>query len=916
MTLRKTCSIITTIAFCLTQPVLPIDAAVTNLQPSSNKPDAITFQLPSDMGYITQRWGEESFDQENKPIILHIQDAHVDYLAQRNIAKIIQHVQNYIRLHHPDAIQDENLLVAVEGAQGFISTQFYTNLPDDDIRHHVSDHFLRKGELTGPEYQAIVGALPFDIYGVENSDLYLKHKDNYLRCQNSKIEIMQFLEVFEKELEIITQEFVGEGGRHFLTNKRSYIDGSLEFEAYCTYLTKEASQLGILWQQISPNIVLLSKLMEMQSSVDLEKLQTQTARLVEQLSKNLPREEVKSLVKQTLHYRLGKMSLSYYRYLNGLLETDKGADTDPYAQARLYTRLLENMAKIDHSALNHEIENLESQIQTGLFQSLDERKVFSFINYLSLLKDLVSLKMNRKTLQMVREESNHISKSYFQEFLDAYVPTSLIDVPDIELITKPFLEFYRIAEARDLALAHNTLDELEKRQSHVAVLLTGGFHTEGLEKQFRKRDVSYLVLMPNSDGFSEKTEEIYQSRMKGALSGLNAKMIQSAQTLHPGSLLKPIMNNPALAKQLESIMRSAFALTSGSLALAKGEDLSRLFESWRVATSNAYAELRELSFFGEDIQIGNSRIILARKGNTVIAFQFAAKDKIDEIVVPDEAVMDAGLLDGIAVRVFNPSVLDPETLPLAAKAFIEASLPGQTDIWDPALTDEKLYAYFRGKVFHWLGQGVQMKAYEYGDTVLKIPYERMFLEGDEAELIHGNPFLRTLRNIFKRYLDGTRVGAFIREGLPRMLNVVRPRKGSNVNKTIDTYRLGQRRLEGLILPYRIIRSGSFQFESDLMGRMGLSGKVASAQEEWGVLQKKADRFLFDEFKNKVDEGNIEGAKQLLRDLVALQTKLWRRGVFDWDAMNFGQNYAYNSDQGILMLDPGNISDSFDELRTY
>ena len=81
-------------------------------------------------------------------------------------------------------------------------------------------------------------------------------------------------------------------------------------------------------------------------------------------------------------------------------------------------------------------------------------------------------------------------------------------------LLKPFEDFYRIAEARSDAMVDNLLRQCvvlgaqsglkaNKRTSHTkdyglrtAVLVAGGFHTEGLTRLLKEKGINYVVAAP------------------------------------------------------------------------------------------------------------------------------------------------------------------------------------------------------------------------------------------------------------------------------------------------------------------------------------------------------------------------------------------------------------------------------------
>ncbi|GAG50829.1 unnamed protein product, partial [marine sediment metagenome] len=57
-------------------------------------------------------------------------------------------------------------------------------------------------------------------------------------------------------------------------------------------------------------------------------------------------------------------------------------------------------------------------------------------------------------------------------------------------------KFYQVAEKREDALLENTLKKMNEKKLKICVLISGGFHTEGLIERFKDRNISYFVVAP------------------------------------------------------------------------------------------------------------------------------------------------------------------------------------------------------------------------------------------------------------------------------------------------------------------------------------------------------------------------------------------------------------------------------------
>ncbi len=76
--------------------------------------------------------------------------------------------------------------------------------------------------------------------------------------------------------------------------------------------------------------------------------------------------------------------------------------------------------------------------------------------------------------------------------------------------------FYKNTEKRDQAFMRNLFTLMASRNQAAAMVITGGFHTEGLIAQLKAKDVSYVLIMPKMKRVPAETS--YREQMRGNVS--------------------------------------------------------------------------------------------------------------------------------------------------------------------------------------------------------------------------------------------------------------------------------------------------------------------------------------------------------------------------------------------------------------
>ena len=186
--------------------------------------------VPKDIGSVkTYHKGKSD------KVVIHIQDAHCNYEAQANIAKMLESL-----------IKDYNIdLVVVEGADGVVDTSWFKAFPDTDIRKEVADYFMKKGEITGVEFLSITSDYPFTIYGAEDKTHYIKNLNSFLESYPYKAEFQKYYTNIKSALSKIKKYVYTKELTDLDAKVNDHRDKDIKFADYITYLKEKAESKDI-----------------------------------------------------------------------------------------------------------------------------------------------------------------------------------------------------------------------------------------------------------------------------------------------------------------------------------------------------------------------------------------------------------------------------------------------------------------------------------------------------------------------------------------------------------------------------------------------------------------------------------------------------------------------------------------------
>ena len=257
------------------------------------------YAMPAELGSLVSFW-EPPAGTSRRGFVVHIQDAHANPEAQRNISEILK----FLSKKYPD------LAIGIEGVAGPLHPeylQFFREFPE--AGRAVVEDLRQKGELGGAElfawgkFQGPLGASqsfseqdvekakPGDavipVRGVENAELYRENLKTYRELLFSRDEIQiyltplraRFQTEISRTLNAVLRNFLNERDRH---KEGRYapdrVSGDPDLQAYVLYLKKEALQFlkidlkDPLEQLRFPNLVRVILAGEVQKGFDNAKV--------------------------------------------------------------------------------------------------------------------------------------------------------------------------------------------------------------------------------------------------------------------------------------------------------------------------------------------------------------------------------------------------------------------------------------------------------------------------------------------------------------------------------------------------------------------------------------------------------------------------------------------------------------------
>jgi hypothetical protein len=421
-------------------------------------------QLPLDSFVVPESLGkiEERFVGTSSRMVIYIQNVHAHLTAQENIAAIIDHL-NYV--------YDINK-VGVEGGWSASSWPKTWSLPSSQGKQNFAHLLMEEDYIGGPAYAAMFSKTPILLVGLEDRDVYEKNRAAYLKSLDRQKDVEAKIKSREDKLTADKKAAFGTDLWNFdvtVTQFREGKNAEKMIPAILTWADERKVDISDLDQ-----IALFQQISDLAKSIQKPKLESEAKRLMKEYKRaGLTFEEL---------------------LMSGKIPEEK---LSHYPESVKLVKLMKLQGTLSHRKFFAELEEAIRRIKAGLFKSDEEKQADSAYARFQTAKQIIILKATPSDL------------TTFESFKADIGPE--ISAAGLQEALEIALEFYQTAKARDdIFFRKITGDD---RLSGNIVIVTGGFHTEGLAGKLEQAGISYMVITPEL-GKESPNDELYSKRLR------------------------------------------------------------------------------------------------------------------------------------------------------------------------------------------------------------------------------------------------------------------------------------------------------------------------------------------------------------------------------------------------------------------
>ncbi len=214
--------------------------------------------------------------------------------------------------------------------------------------------------------------------------------------------------------------------------------------------------------------------------------------------------ELKRLDQIREKYRDGHLDiLGYAAKLDGQARRQR-LDLNNYPQVRQFLKWNQTYfgPQTNPEKLYQELDHLDQALRIRLYTTDLEKQLDEHLRRLDNMEKLLNISATQQELADFRGHRGDYRTQSFLDFINATSPKNMSPLPlELNLLSldqalDEVWKFYHLADERSVQFVDNLLSAMQTQQQSLAVMINGGFHTEQVSEELRKRNITYLLVRP------------------------------------------------------------------------------------------------------------------------------------------------------------------------------------------------------------------------------------------------------------------------------------------------------------------------------------------------------------------------------------------------------------------------------------
>ncbi len=464
--------------------------------------------LPS-IGLVTK-----AVDFGSSEIIINIQDLHSHPQTQRNIAKIISYLDGKYKLSE----------LFLEGAYGTVDTKWLSRLEENELGRQMIEDLVESGQLGGVEYYSAINNKDCIIKGIEDKNIYEENIKLLNEIIDLQPEINEICTRMQNEIEPVRKAYFNRDTDRLNKLVKRYKSNKISANKYYDKLSKLAEKGGVNLNEFE-NVKTYMNLLAQSKNLNLDKVSKQFKTFVNVLKSNIEYGKYSELAQTSNNFQDIENIVSE---LKNIADKNKIFENGKFAQLKDFFTYLEFNKNVNLIVFVEEEKQLLNRLYAQLSKNKYEREVTFLYEFIPVIKEYFGANITADDYLRFSEDFKKfriIWNSYFPENtsrqLDKYerllAKYHYNNIERDRVFADKILPYENNAANINAAYGQEAIIKLrdEINGKKIKVIVTGGFHSRGLEEIAKERQISYIQITPKITKDISRAGEIHWNTIRG-----------------------------------------------------------------------------------------------------------------------------------------------------------------------------------------------------------------------------------------------------------------------------------------------------------------------------------------------------------------------------------------------------------------
>lgn len=495
----------------------------------------------------------------NSKTIFHIQTAHGQYQAEKQIEALLTHLEKNYGV--------ETLLM--EGASQPLNPEIINFFPEDrKSTLEAVDAFVRHSVVSGPEVFLLNSGKARGL-GIEDEAAYEQNLQDFAAVISARDSSSQFLSDLEQGIERLAALYLSSEARSFLKQVERKETGDVPFDIYLQQLKLAAEKhAGInltdaSWQLLWPMLTRVFTIEKLEKKIDAAAFKKQGEDFLKAIkpsvSAEIYSETEKLLNLKDLSAKLPDPETS------GLFEMlvqslPDNFNYDRFSSVTAFCGLLMLKSQLQVETLSDEISRMENKIADKLAETKNAKSLISVLKDYRLLKKLFALELLPTDFDKLSSAS--IQPSQIIEKLKSVngnartKEITFTNSNELNALYDKAVRFYEGARDRDTQMLRRIEERLSDTGADKVAVVTGGFHAGPFAKYFEGRGYSYALMTPKLTTIDAQGRQNYLDVMQMWASAPKSVTMESGAKIAASTIQPRPATRDLLARLAASVLPS------------------------------------------------------------------------------------------------------------------------------------------------------------------------------------------------------------------------------------------------------------------------------------------------------------------------------------------------------------------------